>query len=66
MKLRIDEILDEKNKTVGDFAHDARLAYGTALALKRGEVRRIDLDTLERVCEALGVTPNEVFSVETA
>ncbi len=61
LRLRIGEILDEREMTTDDFAKQAGIAYNTALAMRRGSSTRIDLETLEKVCATLGIAPGELF-----
>lgn len=59
--LRIGELVDERGWNIQRFAAEANLAYGTAYGLYKGRVNRIDLTTLDSICEALGIEPGEVF-----
>jgi len=61
LKLRIAEIMESKGMTTQALKDRAGIAYGTALDLKKGAARRIDLATMDRVCNALGVLPGELF-----
>ncbi len=55
IKLRVKEVVDQKGLKITELAERANIAYGTAHSLYKGHVTRIDLDTLDRVCEALEV-----------
>lgn len=59
--LKIKEAVDRQGLNIQQFADKAGLAYGTAYGLYRGRVNRIDLTTLDSVCEALKVEPGELF-----
>lgn len=61
LRLRIGEILDQRNISTSEFTRGTNIPYGTALNLRRGVTTRIDFDTLEKVCAFLGVTPNDVL-----
>lgn len=61
LKLRIAQLLKDRNLTTQAFAAEAGLSYNTALSLKREGTNRIDLLTLEKVCKALGIAPGEAF-----
>jgi len=63
IKVKVSEILDQKGWTTAEFAKRAGIVYTTALAIRRGNFARIGLDTLYQVCEALGVTPGEIFEM---
>ena len=64
VRLTVSPILDERGMSTAEFAEKAKLTYNQALNLRRGLVARIDLDTLGRICDALGVQPGDLFSVE--
>jgi putative transcriptional regulator len=63
IKLRIGEILDERDISTAEFAEGADVTYNTALSLRRGGGRRLDLDVLERVCVFLEVGPGELLEL---
>ncbi len=66
VRLRIGELARQQNLTIKALAERSGVAYNTAHSLYTGRATRIDLDTLERICAALGVTPGEVFSWSVA
>lgn len=47
--------------TPTEFTARVRLSAGTATSLWHGRSSRVDLDTLQRVCEALQCTPNDLL-----
>lgn len=61
VKWRIGKLLSDQGLTSEQFAQRAGISYNTALALRRGASRRVDLDTLDKVCRALGVNPDQLF-----
>jgi putative transcriptional regulator len=61
VRLRIDDILKERGMTVQEFADKTGFVYNTALSIQRGAFGRIGLDTIARICDALAVTPGELF-----
>jgi putative transcriptional regulator len=62
--LAVSEILDKKGWSTAQFAEKAGITYATALAIRRGNYARIGLDTIARLCEALGVEPGELIVFE--
>jgi len=64
VRLTVAELLDQKGWSTAKFAEKARLNYNQALSIRRGAYNRIDLDTIARICEALEVTPGELFEFE--
>jgi len=61
VRLRVSELVDQRELSIQEFAERAGIAYGTALGLYRGATTRIDLETLAGVCHALSVSPGDIF-----
>jgi DNA-binding Xre family transcriptional regulator len=59
--LRIGELAKNEGLTIKALAERAGVAYNTAHALYTSRATRIDLDTLDRMCAALGVEPGAIF-----
>jgi len=64
VRLTVPDILKQKGMTTAEFAEKAKLTYNQALAIRRGSYSRLDLNTLGRICDALGVQPGELFVAE--
>ena len=62
VRLRVSDILKERDMSVVDFQRATGLAYNTAGALARGHFERIGLDTIQAICNGLDVTPSDLFS----
>lgn len=61
IKLRIEEILKEKEKTAYWLAKETGLHQSTIAKLRHNQSKALRLDVLEAVCEALGVEPGELI-----
>lgn len=61
---RTGQLAQERNLTTAALAEKAGIAYNTALNLVRGNATRIELTVLARVCEALGVQPGDILTLE--
>jgi putative transcriptional regulator len=61
IKIRVAEIMKERDLTAADLMRVAGIAYNTALALQRGTPARLDLNTLARLCYALKVEPGDLL-----
>ena len=61
IRLRVGDLARQQGLTIKALAARAGIAYNTAHTLATGRATRIDLDTLDRVCNALGVEPGAVF-----
>ena len=64
VRLAVSALLDERGMSTAEFAKLASLSYNQALALRRGNQTRIDLETIERICNALGVLPGDLIIAE--
>lgn len=58
---RIGEVAKERGMSVKQVSEKADIAYNTALNLFRGVATRIDLDVLDKVCEALDAQPGDLL-----
>ncbi|HEU5013983.1 MAG TPA: helix-turn-helix transcriptional regulator [Roseiflexaceae bacterium] len=63
IKLRVRELMQERNMTVAQLQEKADIANNTARSLWRGNMSRVDLRILKRVADALGVSPLELFTL---
>lgn len=54
IRWHVEEILEQKGLNTQQFAELAGVTYNTALDLRRGASRRVDIETLDKVCTALG------------
>lgn len=61
IKWKIKKLAEARGMNISQLADASGMAYSSALDYWHGRARRIDLVTLERICEALGCTPAEVF-----
>lgn len=61
VKLRVRELADELGMNIRTLANQAGISYNSAHALYNGHVSRVDLDTLDRLCDVLKVEPGDLF-----
>jgi transcriptional regulator with XRE-family HTH domain len=66
VRMTIPDLLKSKGWTTQEFAKRAGLTYNQALAMKRSVYTRIDLATLAKVADALGVQPGQLFEYQEA
>lgn len=64
VRIRVDELLEERGMTVADLVAQTGLSYNTALALKRNASKTLRLDTIARICDALGVQIGRILVYE--
>jgi putative transcriptional regulator len=63
IKLRIAELIAEKEWTAYRLAKAAELPFGTAYKLAEGTGDSISLSVMEKVCAALECQPGDLFEV---
>ncbi|MEI2357435.1 helix-turn-helix domain-containing protein [Mesobacillus zeae] len=61
IKVRLNEILAAKGMSQRQVAIKANVRPNTIGLLCKGEVQRIDLDVLNRICNALAMHPGEIM-----
>ena len=61
IRFRLRELLDARGMSQTDLQHQSRLAYSTISELYHGKARRIDVGTLETLCETLECTVGEII-----
>lgn len=62
IRWRIPDLLKQRGWTAYRLAQETGLTVPAAYRLARGgAVKRIDAETLERLCEALGVEPGDLL-----
>jgi DNA-binding Xre family transcriptional regulator len=62
VRLNIGDLCRERKWSPNDLAREAGITPLTARNLIRGNTERIDLVTMTKVCNALGVDPGSLFS----
>lgn len=61
IKIRLNELLEVKGQSLYSFSQQTRIRYATIWTFSRGEVKRIPVDILDRICEALDCQPGEII-----
>lgn len=64
VRLRIGDILKERGITTAQFAEMAHITQFTARMLIKGYSNGVELETIGKVCAALGVEPGDLFIYE--
>lgn len=64
VRLKIGELLKERNISVAQFTKKAHIAPYTARMLAKGYSDGIELNTIAKVCAALEIGPGEIFVYE--
>ena len=61
IKLRLNELLDERGHTLYWLWKQTGVRYATIWQMGKGDTVRLTLDTLDRVCEALECQPGDLL-----
>ncbi len=65
IRIRLKELLQERTRTLYWLAKQTGVRYATIWKLSRGEVARLNLDALDRICEALECQPGDLLVRKT-
>ena len=61
INILLSELLEERGRTLYWLAKQAGVRYATIWNLSRGEVGRLSVDALDRICEALECQPGDLL-----
>ncbi|BAI76229.1 hypothetical protein AZL_d04030 (plasmid) [Azospirillum sp. B510] len=64
IKVRLGVMLAERNVTSRDLAEYVGITEANLSLLKRGKVKGVRFDTLERICAFLNCQPGDLLSYE--
>jgi putative transcriptional regulator len=59
--IRLNEILEERGQTVYWLWKQTGIRYATVWQMNKGEIARLNLDALDRICEALECQPGDLL-----
>jgi len=61
VRLRVRKLLDRRRMSVYALAKATRIPMTTAYRLARGDVKRVDVRLVDRLCAALNCDPGDLF-----
>jgi putative transcriptional regulator len=61
VKFRLSELLEARGQTLYWLWKQTGIRYATIWQMGKGEVSRLNLDALERICEALECQPGDLL-----
>jgi len=64
MKIKLQEILDNRNISVYSLSKEIGVTQNNLGKLVKGETTSIKYDILEKLCNILDITPNDIFEIE--
>lgn len=59
--LRLDELLEKRHLTKSRFAREARLQYRQVQAYSEGDMQKVDLVVLAKICHTLNCSVSDVL-----
>jgi putative transcriptional regulator len=67
IRLQLNELLEKRGQTIYWLWKQTGIRYATIWQMGKGEVARLNLDVLDRVCEVLECQPGDLLvRVETS
>ena len=61
IKFQLNELLEERSQTLYWLWKQTGIRYATVWQMGKGEVSRLNLDALDRVCEVLECQPGDLL-----
>lgn len=61
IKVRLNEVLEERGKTLYWLWKQTGVRWATVWQIGKGEVVRMNIDALDRICEALECQPGDLL-----
>ena len=65
MKINLKQILDNQEKTQYWLSKTTRISSNNIGDICNGKTKSIRFDTIEKICQALNCTPNDIFICDT-
>ena len=63
IEIRVDELLEERERTFYWLAKETGISHSTLWRLKKGKSLGINFATLERICQMLSCQPGDVLKL---
>lgn len=64
IKVRLKQLLKDKDKTLLALADETGVSYNTLHRIKDNKVKGITFDVMEKICDNLKCTPNDLLVIE--
>ena len=64
LRITIDKVLADRNKTIYWLANKTELNYTGLLRLCKNQTSKISFDYIEKICIALECTPSDIIEVK--
>ncbi len=64
VRIKLKELLKGENKSLYRLQKETDISYNALLKIRDSEVSSMSFDVLEKLCNSLGCTPNDLLEVE--
>ncbi|MEJ7862160.1 MAG: helix-turn-helix transcriptional regulator [Pyrinomonadaceae bacterium] len=64
IKVKLKELLAKQNKSIYQLQQETGITYPTLHKITNGKVEAISFKVLEKLCDNLQCTPNDLLSIE--
>lgn len=64
IKVKLVELAKKKEKSLFAVSRETGISYNTLFNIKKGEIKSISFDVLEKLCDCLQCTPNDLLAIE--
>lgn len=64
VRIKVSALLKERGMSVRELVEKTGMSYNTILALNRNASTRVGLETIARICDALGVEVSDVLDYD--
>jgi putative transcriptional regulator len=61
IKLKLDDLLENKGWTIYRLSRESGIRWGTLAKISNGQARRVDLNVINAICEALDCEPGDIL-----
>jgi putative transcriptional regulator len=64
IKVKLKELLKEKDKTLLSLARETGISYNTLHKIKKNDVQSMSFDVLEKICKNLKCSTSDLLAIE--
>ncbi len=64
VEVKLSELLKKRGKSLYSLAKDSDITYAALLRINKNKVSSMSFDVLEKLCNTLNCTPNDLFDIK--
>lgn len=64
VKIQLEKLLKQKEKTLYWLAKQTDISYNALAKINKNDVSRLELDTIEKICDKLECKPGDLLTLE--